>query len=86
MVNAGRWVSAAAAVVAHPTLWPIAARQVVALARPGWWRRPPFLPAPDRDYLAFRLETMYGGRGRPPAGADVVAYLRWCREQRRLSR
>jgi hypothetical protein len=60
---------------------------VAALARPGWWRRPPFLPRPDPDYLAFRLETMYGGAGPgPPAGTDVVAYLRWCRGYRRSLR
>lgn len=80
------WAGAVGAVAVRPWLWPIAARQVVVLARPGWWRRPPFLPFPDRAYLAFRLSTMYGGEGRPPAGGDVVAYLRWCRGQRRMSR
>ncbi|MGH9283762.1 MAG: hypothetical protein ACRD0S_12610, partial [Acidimicrobiales bacterium] len=63
-------------------LWPTAARQTLVLARPGWWRRPPFLPRPDPAYLAFRLETMYGGAGpRSPVPADVVAYLEWCRGQ-----
>ena len=85
-MRAGAWGRAVGAVVARPSLWPIAVRQVVVLARPGWWRRPPFLPLPDRRYLAFRLETMYGGEGRPPAGADVVGYLRWCKGQRRLAR
>jgi hypothetical protein len=67
-------------VVARPRLWPTAARQVGRLARPGWWRRPPFLPVPDRAYLRFRLVTAYGGDGRrPPDPGDVLAYLRWCR-------
>jgi hypothetical protein len=26
----------------------------------GWWRRAPFLPVPPREYLLFRLHTMYG--------------------------
>jgi hypothetical protein len=53
------------------------------LARPGWWRRPPFLPVPDPDYLRFRLETAYGGTGEGPfEPADLVAYLRWCRAVR----
>jgi hypothetical protein len=49
------------------------------LARPGWWRRPPFLPLPDPDYVRFRLQTAYGSTG-TPAGDDLVAYLSWCRE------
>jgi hypothetical protein len=49
------------------------------LARPGWWRRPPFLPLPDRDYVRFRLQTAYGPSG-TPTGDDLVAYLNWCRQ------
>ena len=67
------------AVAARPGLWPVALAQALRLARPGWWRRRPFLPLPDPDYVRFRLETAYGTGGRP-SGRDVVAYLRWCRE------
>jgi hypothetical protein len=81
--SAGAWVGAALAVVARPGLWPTALRQARLLAAPGWWRRPPFLPLPDGRYLAFRLETMYGGAAPRPEPADVVAYLRWCRSYRR---
>lgn len=56
------------------------------LAPPGWWRRRPYLPVPDRAYLAFRLETMYGGTGSKPHGRDVVGYLEWCRRYRHLLR
>jgi hypothetical protein len=75
------------AVLVRPWLWATALVQVFRLAAPGWWRRRPFLPLPDPDYLAFRLQTMYGGPG--PYGAeaaDVVAYLEWCRSYRRLLR
>jgi len=75
-------IRAALAVVVRPGLWGIAALQVFRLARPGWWRRAPFLPLPDRDYLRFRLETQYGTGGTPDP-ADVVVYLRWCREHDR---
>lgn len=77
----GRWLLVAvAAVAAHPSLWWTGLRQVRALARTGWWRRPPFLPVPSRDYLRFRLETAYGGAGDHPVAADdLVTYLRWCR-------
>jgi hypothetical protein len=57
----------------------VAVRQTLVLARPGWWRRPPFLPLPDRAYLRFRLVTAYGGDGRPPTPDDLIAYLRWCK-------
>ena len=69
---------AAAAVAARPGLWPVAVAQAVRLAPRGWWRRRPFLPLPDPDYVRFRLQTAYGSGGRPTAG-DVVSYLRWCR-------
>ena len=73
-------VAAVAVVLRHPDLWTTALRQVRVLARPGWWRRPPFLPVPDPEYLRFRLLTAYGGDGTAaPDPADLVAYLRWCR-------
>jgi hypothetical protein len=56
--------------------------QLFALAPRGWWRRAPFLPLPDRDYLRFRLQTMYGDPSRLPVGEDVVTYLKWCRGYR----
>jgi hypothetical protein len=72
------WFRALVAILARPRLWVVAVRQVLRLARPGWWRRPPFLPLPDPAYLRFRLVTMYGSDHRPDA-ADVVPYLEWCR-------
>ena len=80
------WWRVVGAVVVRPRLWLVAGRQLRALAPPGWWRAAPRLPLPDPDYLAFRLETMYGDRARPPAPADVVAYLEWCRGQGRALR
>ena len=73
------WASVAVLTVArHPGSWSTAAAQALRLARPGWWRRPPFLPLPDREYLRFRLETQYGTFGEPEPD-DLVAYLQWCR-------
>lgn len=73
-------LGAVAVVLRHPDLWATALRQARLLARPGWWRRPPFLPVPDPDYLRFRLLTAYGGDGTAaPDPSDLVAYLRWCR-------
>jgi hypothetical protein len=69
-------------VLAHPSLWAVALRQAARASRPRWWRRAPFLPIPDPDYLRFRLETQYGSGGVPDPD-DVVVYLRWCRDHDR---
>lgn len=77
------------AVLARPSLWVTAARQVARLAPRRWWSRAPFLPVPQADYLEFRLVTQYGGgHGAPGADIrahDVVDYLGWCREWNRNS-
>lgn len=83
-------IGAAFAVVRRPGLWPTAWRQYRRTVPGGWWRRPPFVPVPRRDYLRFRLVTQYGGSGdlpRDPArvGADVVNYLEWCRHWERAA-
>jgi hypothetical protein len=82
-VSAGfplRPTQVASALVRRPALWPTAARQLARMARRGWWRRPPFLPVPDPEYLRFRLVTMYGGAGDGPMDVDdLVAWLEWCR-------
>ena len=76
-----RWVLAVAVALApHPALWRTAVAQVLHLAPRGWWRRRPFLPLPTQPYLAFRSQTMYGDASRLPEPADVVVYLRWCRD------
>ena len=82
-----RWlVVGVLAVVRRPDLWWTGLRQLRALAVPGWWRRPPFLPLPDPGYLAFRLQTMYGDAAHAPAPDDLVTYLSWCRSWPELTR
>ena len=78
--------AAVRAVLARPRLWGTALRQAARLAPSGWWKRAPFLPLPDRDYLAFRMETQYGAAGHAPEAADLVAYLEWCRAEERARR
>jgi hypothetical protein len=81
----GRWfVAAVAVLVRHPGLWGTAVRQALVLARPGWWRRRPWLPLPDAEYLRFRLVTAYG-RDLAPAPEDLVTYLHWCRAWPRVT-
>jgi hypothetical protein len=76
------WISAGAKLARHPSLWATALVQAGRVSRPGWWRRPPFVPIPDRDYVRFRLETQYGSADLADGAADpedLVVYLRWCR-------
>jgi hypothetical protein len=60
--------------------------QIFVLAARGWWRRPPFLPLPDRDYLRFRLQTQYGDPNHRAEPGDLITYLEWCRSYRTLLR
>lgn len=45
--------------------------------RRGWFRRFPFLPLPDREYVRWRMLTAYGDPNAIPPVADVVRYARW---------
>ena len=45
-----------------------------------WYRRPPFLPLPDRDYMAWRMHTAYGDHHAVPSVADIERYARWTRD------
>lgn len=67
------------ALALRPWLWPVAIAQAFRIARRGWWRRLPFLPLPDREYLRFRMDTAYGSSKDLPEADDFLAYLRWCR-------
>ncbi len=73
------------AVARRPHLWASALVTLVAASPPEWWRRPPFVPWPDRDYVVWRMHTAYGDTGAPGA-ADLVDYLEWVRVARRGAR
>ncbi len=55
-------------------------RTVWAFRRRHWWRRPPFLPVPDREYLRWRMYTAYGDENAVPPLRDVIGFARWRRE------
>lgn len=84
---AGTVFRVVAAVLCRPHLWVTAVAQCFRLARRRWWSRPPFLPVPTREYLAFRAVTQYGGNPDQAVASisagDVVNYLRWCRQWNR---
>ncbi|HUR48893.1 MAG TPA: hypothetical protein VMY88_05080 [Acidimicrobiales bacterium] len=70
------------AVVRRPDLWLIAVQQMFRMARRSWWRRAPFLPTSDPEYLRFRSVTQYGDAEHAAEPRDVVAWLEWCRNVR----
>ena len=45
-----------------------------------WWRRPPFLPLPPREYMRWRMFTAYGDEDAIPPVDDVANFARWRRE------
>lgn len=49
-----------------------------------WYRRPPFLPLPPRDYMRWRMFTAYGDEGAVPSVEDVINFARWRRETMHL--
>jgi len=53
---------------------------MVRTAERGWWRRPPFLPMPDPEYVRFRLLTNDGDGTAVPTSQDIVRYITWCRD------
>ncbi len=55
-------------------------RTLWAFRRRAWWRRPPFLPLPDRTYLRWRMYTAYADENAVPPVADVIRFARWRRE------
>ncbi|MGH7606795.1 MAG: hypothetical protein ACREME_05605 [Gemmatimonadales bacterium] len=46
----------------------------------AWWRRPPFLPLPPREYVRWRIFTAYGDERVVPPVDDIVNFARWRRE------
>ena len=63
--------------VRHPATGAALLRVAWRFRRRGWWRRAPFLPLPDRDYLRWRMHTAYGEYATVPPADDVIRYARW---------
>jgi hypothetical protein len=74
--------SALGQVARRPELWLTALAQWRALLAPRWWARWPPVPGPPKDYMSFRLQTMYGSSRAQVSAAELVSYLEWCRRMR----
>jgi hypothetical protein len=64
------------AVVTRPAAW-WALPRLARLARPGWWRRPPFLPRPDPTLWAWRSQVVYGRTDHLPTREELAGYVDW---------
>ena len=75
------WPRLAAALAVRSLRHPSVAADLLRVAwrfrRRGWWRRPPFLPVPARDYVRWRMYTAYGDAAHVPPAEDVIRYARW---------
>lgn len=72
-------VATARAVAVRPWAWRPALRQARTLVPRRWWARRPFLPVPDRDWMAFRMTTAYGDPAARLVPDDVLTWLAWSR-------
>ena len=70
-------LSLALRAVRHPATGAALLRVAWRFRRRRWWRRAPFLPLPDRDYLRWRMHTAYGDYDTVPPVDDVIRYARW---------
>ena len=85
---AGSWTGLVIGLIGRAAINPRLAIDLIATGwafrRRGWWRRPPFLPVPDRTYLAWRMYTAYGHPEAVPPVGDVIRFARWRRETMHL--
>ncbi len=66
--------------VTHPSVARDLLRVAWRFRSRDWYRRPPFLPLPDRQYMAWRMHTAYGDHHAVPPAADIERYARWTRD------
>jgi hypothetical protein len=80
------WLRLTLALAARALLRPALAADLLRVAwrfrARGWWRRPPFLPLPAREYLRWRMYTAYGDADAVPPAEDIVRYATWVGKQR----
>ena len=82
------WGKLAGALIARSLLNPRLAIDLLHLAwsfrARQWYRRPPFLPLPPKEYMRWRMYTAYGDEEAVPPVEDVVRFARWRRQIMRL--
>jgi hypothetical protein len=88
MQTPASWTALIARLAMRAVVQPRLALDLVRLAwsfrARGWYRRPPFLPLPPREYLRWRMFTAYGDEAAVPPVEDIVRLARWRRETMHL--
>ncbi len=70
----------------RPGLWPAMLSTAWAFRARGWYRRPPFLPLPSREYMRWRMETAYGDPDAVAPRDEIVRFVTWSVEMRKRMR
>lgn len=82
------WTSLALRLAARGAVNPRIATDLLTMAwamrRRNWLERPPFLPLPPPEYVAWRMVTAYGREDAVPPLEDVLRFARWRRHITRL--
>jgi len=77
------WVSLSLRLIGRSLRHPLLAADLARVCwrfRPrDWYRRFPFLPIPERNYIAWRMHTAYGNHDAVPPAEDIERYARWTR-------
>lgn len=68
----------------RPALAATALRLALASAPRGWWRKAPYLPLADPEYLGWRMDTAYGTAGGTLTAREAGEFLAWTRRLRRI--
>src|SRR5687768_12076929 len=81
--STGGWMALALGLLVRAVINPRVALDLLSLvwafrAR-EWFRHPPFLPIPPRDYMQWRMYTAYGDSATVPPVQDVLRFARWRR-------
>jgi hypothetical protein len=82
--STGSWLALAGTLFLRAAINPRLAVDLVSMmwafrAR-GWHTRPPFLPLPPREYMAWRMYTAYGDERAVPPAEDVIRFAQWRRK------
>lgn len=83
MSQPSSWSGLLTVLTLRALVWPPLALDLLTMVwayrRRGWWRRVPFVPLPDAEYVNWRLHTAYGEERQVPPVEDVIRFARWRR-------
>lgn len=72
--------------IRRPWLIPVMLTTAWAFRANHWYRQPPFLPLPSKDFMRWRMETAYGPGITVVPSRDLERYLRWGSDMRKRAK